>query len=197
MRRRGKSKGPQRTKGQHIPRGGRIGPETRALIWTLTEEGLSLRAVAEELGLGSHSTVQHELAKDPIRHESIETRLRAQRADKYAELADKGLELTRLWLDEGLQVAKGGLGKVKTSTLGKLSVLPRLIEAGSRTAERSTRAGELLAGRPTERVENAVDLSEDPDALIENAIDSGIVSMLPPPMRVEAERRMAERAKKP
>ena len=52
----------------------------------------------------------------------------------------------------------------------------------------------LLTGRATERVESTtVDLSKDPDALIDMAIDLGMVAHLPPALRAEAERRVTAR----
>lgn len=170
--------------------------ERAAVVFALREQGRSFRAIAEETGV-SPGQVARILQGDPIRHETIEARLRASQASEYEEMGSLAREGTIAWLKEGNAVAKGGIGKIKTSTLGKLAVLPKLVSAWARTAQAATTSSQLLTGRATERLEHgkaAEDLSRDPDALIEQAIELGMVDRLPPTLRIEAERRVRAKA---
>ncbi|MFM9994954.1 MAG: hypothetical protein ACKVU4_04035 [Phycisphaerales bacterium] len=171
----------------------RYSTDDKAIVWSLREQGLSLRAIEEQTGV-PHPTIWRILHADPVRNETIETRLRARQSAEFEEMGSKAREAAILWLDECIAVGKGGLGKIKPAMLGKLAVLPRIIHATSQAAQHATKTAALLQGRATERVESTTqDLSRDPDALIDAAIECGIVGHLPPALRVEAERRVAER----
>ena len=168
-----------------------LGDDAEARIWVLTEEGLSQRAVAEQLGVAA-STVGAALAKDPVRLESLRARLAEERASRYREMEQKGQLACLLWLDEsiklGERVAKRGLSAIGAKQLDKVAILPRLIQVGSQTAERSTKASNLLTGKATERVENTTK-EMDADQLIDAAIEHGLVDRLPPALQDEAKKR--------
>ena len=196
-------------KNQKKPRGAgrldynaRVPDEGRALIWSLAEEGLGNRAIAEQLTKGGApieaTTVNRILHEDPLRYEGILSRLRQERSEAFRRLERIGLDVCEKWLLEMDEVVRhfrtlreGGKAKRRPAGWAKhLSDIPRFAEASSRMTTAFTRQTQLLTGGPTSRHEHTRGVSEwSPDELIEAALKTGKVDDLPPPMRDEARRR--------
>lgn len=162
--------------------------EVDAAIWALTEEGLSQRAVAEQLGIGP-SKVGHALVKDPIRLDELRARQREHRAQRWKGIEDVGLGETLAWLEAVKKIRLAGWDKASKKTLAKLALIPRIIQAVRHTAETATRATQLLTGGATSRVERT-GVSDDldtPEGVIRAAIEVGLaITDIPPALRPRA-----------
>jgi IS30 family transposase len=181
----------------------------RALIWQLTEEGLSQRAVAEKLDIG-RSSVTRELATDPAQLEQIRAVLREARSERWKRAEGLGVDEVNEWLGI-LQRVRGlleqGLGQ-KTAkkrkdainqVLGVLAVIPKVIQATKGAAGEASRQVQVLTGGVTDRIGGTSpatpeDLVDNPEMLIEQCIAAGCVDMLSPVLKAAALKRLAERS---
>lgn len=159
-----------------------------AMIWTLVEEGLSRREIASQLKLG-FATVDRHLAKDPVRLEGIRIAQREARSKKWQRVEDLGLVETIGWLEESRKIRTG-----KRQPKATDAFVPRFISATRHAAETGTKTVELLNGGPTERIvtESTSELTDNPEALIQMAIEFGVVDRLPPMLRDAARRRLPD-----
>lgn len=172
--------------------------EEKALIWQLTEEGLSQREIGEKLGIGRNS-VTRTLASDPVGLEQVRTVLREARAAKWKQCEAIGITEALEW-QKMLAVARASLQTALAMTnrklrIAKLSeiydllhVIPRVIQATRAAAGESAKQVQLLTGGITERIGTAVN-DEDlgPEQLCQRAISLGREADLPPRLRAYAE----------
>lgn len=172
----------------------RMHESTRAMIWTLTEEGKSQRGVAEVLGI-SPSAVGRELATQPVELEAVRARQREARARLWRELETLSLEEAVGWMGQlkaYRQKKVDGPGKaISVREERRLLMLPRAIQVSRQAAEGATKMTQLLTGGATERFEQSGTIDEtNADQLVQMAIDAGVVDKLPPAMQEYAKRKL-------
>lgn len=172
------------TAGYNLP----LTAEQRAKIWTLTEEQLSQREVARQLGLAP-GTVGRELAKDPIGLESLRARQREDRAKRWRRIEDMGLDETIGWL-ERISKIRTGQNRMSKRAMAEMPLVPRFLQSVRAAAETATKQVQLLTGGATERVEGQGGGNDSdamtPEQLIEQAIELDAIQMLPPRLRAQA-----------
>lgn len=176
--------------------GNELPDEARALIWTLTEEGLSQREVAKELGIAA-STVGKTLARDPIALDALRARQREARSAGWKQIETGGLDLTIGWIGimRKLQkrIAKGSALPTEGEMVA-LASLPRAMAASRHVAESATKMVQLLTGGATERVDQTGGPEEtNAEQLVDMAIESGLVDKLPPAMQEYARAKMEKK----
>lgn len=161
-----------------------------AMIWTLTEEGMSRRGIAKQLNISARS-VGRVLSKDPVRLEDLRIAQREARSQKWQRVEELGLDELIGWLERTRDIR---IGKRKPRDSDAL--VPSFLRALRSAAESGTKATELLQGGVTERMgkESTSELTDSPEALIEQAIALNIVDRLPPLLREAAQRRLSEQA---
>lgn len=171
-----------------------IHPEVLAMVWNLTEEGLSQREIGSRLGI-SASAVSKEQGSDPVRLSAVRARQREERAKKWKQIENLGLDEVLGWLDVVEGIRTGTRKKLTKRELILLPLMPRFLQATRASAETASKMTQLLTGGATERYEKAdADDAITDEQLIDQAIDLDRVMDLPPRLRAVATRRKGERA---
>lgn len=164
----------------------------QAMIWTLTEEGLSQRGVAKELRI-TVSTVWRELASDPVRHEALRTRQREARSQGWRQLETLSLDEAIGWVQSLRRVRLSRSQGISERQERRIMLIPRAIQATRHTAETSTKMVQLLTGGATDRVDQTRGEVDETNAeqLVQMAIEANLVDRLPPSLQEYAKRKGA------
>lgn len=170
----------------------RIEEDARALIWVLSEEGHSHRAIAKRLTIAPNQ-VWAELNSDPKRHEQVRARIMEQRAQRWKSLESVGLDETQAWIEE--------LRKIRVDEVlsdKQRAILPHManfLRAIHGTAAQAAKLTQLLSGEATERMENRglgyTTEAKNEEQLIKLAIEVNELRLLPPWLIPKAEEEMA------
>lgn len=168
----------------------------RALIWTLTEEGKSARAIADELGI-SPSSVSKALGSDPVALESLRQRMREARSGRWKEIETLALDETIAWIGAlrgvRVKIERAGDRGVSERAWRSLTAMPRALACLRHAGESATRMVQLLTGGATERMGHEKDTDEtSADQLVAMAIDAGLVEQLPPRLKEYAKELQAK-----